>query len=62
MSEEITEKPKCSLCKKVGEDRYYYWMPSQRGKGGLLGHLSCFDQVRKATNNFGKGEGGENGS
>ena len=48
-------KPKCELCGKVGEDKYYFWVADKRGKGGKLCHLSCCKEVEKATNNFGRG-------
>ena len=49
-------KPICSVCKKTGDDKYYFWTPDKRGKGGQLSHLSCLEGIRKATNNFGRGK------
>lgn len=40
-------KPKCALCKQVGEDKYYYWVADKRGKGGKWFHLTCALSVQK---------------
>jgi len=50
-------KPICELCKKVGEDKNYFWVADQRGKGGKLCHVSCLEGIKEATNNFGRGNG-----
>jgi hypothetical protein len=54
---EMETKPKCKLCGKVGEDKYYFWVADHRGKGGKLCHMSCLEGIKKATNNLGRGNG-----
>jgi hypothetical protein len=46
-------KPICQLCRKVGEDKYYYWLADKRGKGGKLCHLRCCERISELLNKNG---------
>lgn len=41
-------KPICCLCKKIGDEKVYWWISDKRGKTGKLAHMSCCYDIQKA--------------